>query len=76
MIEQSLAIIREMQTYWQENDPDYAIVLLYLKTQLPEIANNYPPALWPQILDMNRRLLKTAIMYGVELNKQPGETLH
>lgn len=83
-INQSVAVIEQMQALWQEQDPDFQVALPFLKIQMAEIGSNYQPALWPQLMEMNYRLIKQVFQSIAESNmavseiisKASGSTLH
>ncbi len=68
-INQSAAMIETMQAHWQECDPDFKAALPYLMEFMAEIAREYPPTLWPQLLDMNYRAVKMVLQGFTELSK-------
>lgn len=79
-INQSVTVIEQMQALWQEQDPDFQVVLPFLKIQMAEIGSNYPPALWPQLMEMNYRLIKQVFQsldeYTELVKEAESSTLH
>lgn len=81
---QAVAVIDQIQAIWQEQDPDFQTVLPFLKIQMAEIGRNYQPAMWPQLMEMNYRLIKLVLQSISESNmavseiisKAAGSTLH
>ena len=53
--------VQQMQNKWQSNDPDFPAILPHLQPMMTEIGRSYPPALWPQLLDLQYKALKKAL---------------
>jgi hypothetical protein len=60
-LQKSFYSVETMQANWQKNDPDFSAILPHLRSQMEEIGANYPPAMWPKLLDMQYKSLKKAL---------------
>lgn len=65
--------IEVMQAYWQETDPDFDAVLPYLIRRMKDVGADYPPAMWPQLVEMNYLTVKLVMQGFTEVNEMPGD---
>jgi DNA-binding transcriptional regulator of glucitol operon len=56
-----VASVEQLQENWQRNDPDFPAILPHLQPLMAEIGSKYPPALWPQLLELQYKSLKKAL---------------
>lgn len=61
MVNQSVSTIDQMQQNWSKSDPDFQAILPYLQKHIDDIGKTYPPHMWPQVVDMQYKTLKTAL---------------
>lgn len=61
MLDQSVDAVERLQANWAETDPDYQAILPHLQPQMQEIGANYPPSMWPKMIDLQYKTLKKAL---------------
>ena len=61
-IDGAVSTIEGMQANWKKLDPDYAAILPHLRDQMDEIGKKYPARMWPEIVEMQYKTLKRALV--------------
>lgn len=59
-IQTAIGQVGEMEASWRKSDPDAAVLIPQLKTQMEDIARTFPPEQWPQVVKMQWAALKRA----------------
>lgn len=59
-IQSAIGQVGAMEAAWRKSDPDAAVLIPQLKAQMEDIARNFPPEQWPQIVKMQWTALKKA----------------
>jgi len=59
-IQSAIGQVGAMESAWRKSDPDAAVLIPQLKAQMEDIARNFPPEQWPQIVKMQWTALKKA----------------
>ena len=62
VIDSAVNQVSSLQNNWQKSDPDYAAILPHLQPMMAEIGKGYPPSQWPQLIDMQYKTLKKALV--------------
>lgn len=61
IVAQAASTVDAMQRQWSESDPDFAAILPHLQPHMQEIGQNYPPHMWPQLIDLQYKSIKRAL---------------
>lgn len=72
VLNDAVAAVENLQTSWKKNDPDFPAILPHLQPMMQEIGAKYPPNLWPQLLELQYKSIKKAL---VEQGGNKGSTL-
>lgn len=59
-IQSAISQVGAMEASWRKNDPDAAVLIPQLKAQMEDVARNFPPEQWPQVVKMQWAALKKA----------------
>lgn len=59
-IQSAIGQVGAMEAAWRKSDPDAAVLIPQLKAQMEDIARNFPPEQWPQVVKMQWTALKKA----------------
>lgn len=62
MLDNSVSTIESLQENWAKTDPDYQAILPHLQPQMQEIGSNFPPSMWPKMIDIQYKTLKKALV--------------
>ena len=69
VIGQAVESVKALQANWEKIDPDFVAIMPLLHPQMEEIARNFPPSQWPQIVDMQYKTLKRTM--SAQASKRP-----
>lgn len=61
VVSRSVDTVKQMQANWENTDPDFIALIPMLTSQMEDIAKNFPPEQWPQIVQMQYKTLKTTL---------------
>lgn len=70
MLDQSVQTIESLQRNWSETDPDYNAILPYLQPQMEEIGSQFPPNMWPKMIDIQYKTLKKALVENRQVSQR------
>lgn len=51
-MESAIGRVEQMEAQWRQTNPDYAALHQHIQAAMPDIARNFPPAMWPQQVEL------------------------